>query len=151
MENKCLVEPVPTNFIHCTAAVTASDAFDDHTLPIPICANEFNAVVSHMDDGDHKVAKCFLDLGFEDTHTTPTGSALHPFSIDEMESEQNRNIASCLTRKLLPAGDILGPRAVLRGFGDLWQIVMFIKDNIEKGINIPGDAICKFFFVFIFT
>ena len=149
VENKCLVEPVPANFIHCTAAVTASDAFDDHTLPIPICANEFNAVVSHMDDGDHKVAKCFLDLGFEDTHTTPP--ALHPFSIDELESEQNRNIASCLTRKLLPAGDILGPRAVLRGFGDLWQIVMFIKDIIEKGINIPGDAICKFFFVFIFT
>lgn len=150
VENNCLVEPVPTNFIQCTATVTASDAFDDHTSPIPICANEFNAVVSHMDDGDHKVAKCFLDLGFEDTHT-PAGSALHPFSIDEMESEQNRNIASCLTRKLLPAGDSLGPRAVLRGFGDLWQIVMFIKDIIEKGINIPGDAICKFFFVFVFT
>ena len=153
VENNCLVEPVPTNFIQCTAAaVTASDAFDDHTSPTPTCANEFNAVVSHMDDGDHKVAKCFLDLGFEDTHTTIAGSALYPFSIDEiMESEQNRNIASCLTRKLLPAGDILGPRAVLRGFGDLWEIVMFIKDIIEQGISIPGDAICKFVFVIVFT
>ena len=144
VENNCLIEPVPSNFIQCTASAVIGDRASPSF--VPVCANEFHAVVSHMDDGHHRVANCFLDLGFDEEApaAVDTAHSKHSFSVDEMNVEQHRDIASCLTRKLLPAGDSMAPKAVLRGFGDLWQIVMFIKDIIEKGINIPGDAICEY-------
>lgn len=138
VENECLVEPVPTNFINCNAySVKPSMA--------PPCVKQFDAVMSNLDDSDSHVAECFNGVGVGD------GDGLDPFFVgktaggvpasfspDALTLVDHRDIASCLTRKLLPAGEVGGTNAVLRGFGDLWQIVMFIKDIVEKGIDIPG-------------
>jgi hypothetical protein len=125
VENDCVVEPVPTNFIQCTA---------------DICAYEFNEVISNHEDGKTKVARCF-------------GGDLYYDVVSTVLATDNRNhheVASCMMRKLLPAtgrgrDGIGGAHHIIKGFKELQEIVMFIQDIIEKGIDVPGDAILFYF------
>jgi len=143
VENECLVEPVPTKFIECNAVSLKESV-------VPPCVHQFDAVVSNLVDSDDHVAGCFSDLRLDDLvdsfHVGKTAAGVPAsFSLDALSVADHRDVASCLTRKLLPAGKDAGPKVISRGFGDLWNIVMFIRDIIEKGIDIPGDAILFYF------
>eukprot|EP00804_Cyclotella_cryptica_P004684 CCRYP_019117-RB/>CCRYP_019117-RB protein AED:0.07 eAED:0.07 QI:237/0.87/0.88/1/0.75/0.66/9/271/1508 len=120
VENECLVEPVSTNFINCTSDFSS------------VCANEFDQIISNLEDGKMKVAECFGGDNSYDGATT----------VLERDLEHHHKVASCMMRRLLPIG---GSRHVLRGFRELMKIIMFIQDIIENGIDIPGDAILFYF------
>lgn len=120
VENDCLVEPVPTSFIHCTV-----DFYS-------VCGNEFQELIGNREDGERQVAKCFDN----DNYHGGTSSVL------TKKADVHHEVASCMMRKLLPFG---GVNNIIRGFKDLQKIVMFIQDIVQKGLDIPGDAILFYF------
>ena len=129
VENKCLVEPVPFNFLECNVIVNDLQVS-------PVCFNQFSAVIANLEGSERQVGECFIDtIGH-----TESSSADAPvtFKLDAYTEKEHREIASCLTRKLLIKGPKFGLKSVLNGFSELWDIVMFIEDVIEKGIDIPG-------------
>ena len=121
VENDCMIEPVATNFIHCTADFSS------------ICANEFAELIHNHDDGENKIARCFGD----ESVYGDASAVLLTHNVDT-----HHEVASCMMRKLLPFG---GVNHIIRGFKELQKIVMFIQDIIEKGLDIPGDAILFYF------
>lgn len=120
VENDCLIEPVPTNFILCTADYSS------------VCAHEFNEIISNRDDGQNEVAMCFGDDSYSD--------GVSDFLAKRAET--HHKVASCMMRKLLPFG---GVNHIIRGFKELQKIVMYIQDIVERGLEIPGDAILFYF------
>jgi hypothetical protein len=121
MDNECMIEPVSTNFIQCTAT------------PVSVCAHEFDATINHRENGGKEVAGCFYG------HHQFDGVASNLSFTDETD----REIASCMTRKLLPVDS--GIHRIIQGFKDLYNIVMWIQDIVENGLDIPGDAILFYF------
>jgi hypothetical protein len=115
-----MVEPVHTNFILCTADFSS------------VCANEFRDLISHHEDGENQIAKCF------DNDSYYHGES----DVLTKTTESHHKVASCMMRKLLPSR---GVSSIIRGFRDLQKIVMAIQDIVEKGLDIPGDAILFYF------
>ena len=129
VENKCLVEPVPSNFLQC-------NVIGDDLQVTPVCFDQFSAVIANLEDSERQVGNCFIDtIGHTDSSSAGVPTA---FKLDAYTEKEHREIASCLTRKLLIEGPELGLMSILNGFSELWDIVMFIQDVIEKGIDIPG-------------
>lgn len=120
VENDCMVEPVHTNFILCTADFSS------------VCANEFRDLISHHEDGENQIAKCF------DNDSYYHGES----DVLTKTTESHHKVASCMMRKLLPSR---GVSSIIRGFRDLQKIVMAIQDIVEKGLDIPGDVILFYF------
>eukprot|EP00984_Skeletonema_dohrnii_P038791 scaffold42466_cov305-Skeletonema_dohrnii-CCMP3373.AAC.1 len=50
VENKCLVEPVPTNFLECNVVSN-----DPHVSPV--CFNQFSAVIANLEDSERQVGE----------------------------------------------------------------------------------------------
>ncbi len=129
VENKCLVEPVPMNFIECNVVSNDSQV-------APVCFEQFSAVIANLEDSERQVGECFIDVI---DHNEPFSmDAPASLNLDAYAEEEHRDIASCLTRKLLIGGPSIGLKSVLNGFSELWDIVMFIQDIIENGLDIPG-------------
>ena len=126
VENKCLVEPVPSNFLQCN--VISNDWEET-----PVCFDQFSAVIANLEDSERQVGECFINT-IDHTESSSTGVPTS-FRLDAYTEKEHRDIASCLTRKLLIKGPKLGLKSVLNGFSELWDIVMFIQDVIEKGIE----------------
>ena len=116
IENDCLVEPVATNFIQCTADFSS------------VCALELNELIDNHEDGQNRVSKCFGDdsADFNTVLTTDT----------------HHEVATCMMRKLLPFQTVNG---IIRGFNELGKVIMAIQDIIAEGLDIPGDAILFYF------
>jgi len=138
VENKCLVEPVPTNFLECNVVSNDSQVS-------PVCFNQFSAVIANLEDSERQVGECFIDMIDHAEHTSVGVGVPASFKLDAYTEAEHRDIASCLTRKLLIEGPDIGLDSIIRGFSELWDIVMFIQEIIEKGIDIPGDAILYYF------
>ena len=132
VENKCLVEPVPTNFLECNVVSN-----DPHVSPV--CFDQFSAVIANLEDSERHVGECFIDMI---DHAEPSSTGVPAsFKLDAYTETEHRDIASCLTRKLLIEGPDLGLNSIIKGFSELWDIVMFIQEIIEKGIDIPGGEL----------
>lgn len=130
VENKCLVEPVHSNFLECNVIGNDSQV-------TPVCFDHFSAVIANLEDSERQVGECFIDTIGQTESSSSTGVPA-TFKLDAYTEKEHREIASCLTRKLLVKGPKLGLKSVLNGFSELWDIVMFIQDIIENGIDIPG-------------
>lgn len=120
VENDCLIEPVSTSFIQCTADLST------------VCGNEFKELMSNHEDGENQIAKCFGNDNYYDGVS----------AVLTKSTDSHHEVASCMMRKLLPFG---GVNHMIRGFKELQKIVMFIQDIVEKGLEIPGDAILFYF------
>jgi hypothetical protein len=120
VENDCMVEPVHTNFIQCTADFSS------------VCAHEFQGLIGHLEDGQNQVAKCFDNDNYYDGVS----------DVLTKNTESHHKVASCMMRKLLPSR---GVARIIRGFKDLQKIVIAIQNIVEKGLDIPGDAILFYF------
>jgi hypothetical protein len=131
VENKCLVEPVPTNFLECNVVSNDSQVS-------PVCFDQFSAVIANLEDSERQVGECFIDMIDHAEHTSVGVGVPASFKLDAYTETEHRDIASCLTRKLLIEGPDIGLDSIIRGFSELWDIVMFIQEIIEKGIDIPG-------------
>ena len=126
--NKCLVEPVPTNFLECNVSNDSQVA--------PVCFEQFKAVIANLEDSERQVGECFIDI-IERNEPSSIGAPAS-LKLGAYTEEKHREIASCLTRKLLIKGPAIGLKSILNGFSELWDIVMFIQDIIENGLDIPG-------------
>lgn len=116
VQNDCLVEPVATNFIQCTADYSS------------VCAFELSELIGNQEDGENIVSKCF-------------GSDAIDFNT-VLAMNTHQEVASCMMRKLLP---FKGASGIIQGFNELGKVVMAIQDIIADGLDIPGDAILFYF------
>lgn len=129
--NKCLVEPVPTNFLECNVISNDSQV-------VPVCFEQFSAVIANLEDSERQVGECFINTLDRTEQPSSLVGVLASFKLDAHTEEDHRVMASCLTRKLLIEGPDIGLNSILNGFSELWDIVMFIQNIVENGLDIPG-------------
>lgn len=134
VENDCLVDPVPVNFVRCTIVDFPSS---------PACQDEFDKAMENVDiEG---VLGCFDNVPPGNSTEplpsyVPSNFALEQFQ--EMEQPDQLEVVLCLVAVLLPPGlveDIISE--ILPIVDVLFGIAMIVIRIFEEGIKLPGEVI----------
>lgn len=150
------------SLVECMVSNDCFASNDDHVtkgflqcfiLPRAPCTNEFSTAVETVDF--EQVSQCFVPTTNSTTNadTVPmnllndtrqsaiTSSDLTEEDVDAMTRSDQLALVLCLMRALLPPAVTDTIQILLKIFEALFDVIFFVLDIIQSGINIPGELI----------